>query len=102
MWTSILPLILRYYDCILGLLTMWYFFNFFFLFYEEFFFKDLENTVTFCCDEVKELNVVVTGILKSLTTTTTTTTTETVTPPEYITTPLPVTTPLTGVCQINM
>ena len=63
------------------------------------FFKDLENTVTFCCDEVKELNVVVTGILKSLTTTTTT---ETVTPPDYSTTPLPVTTPLTGVCQINM
>jgi len=71
----------------------------FILFYDEYFFKDLENTVTFCCDEVKELNVVVTGILKSLTTTTTT---ETVTPPDYSTTPLPVTTPLTGVCQINM
>lgn len=78
---------------------MVFFIIFLFLFYDEYFFKDLENTVTFCCDEVKELNVVVTGILKSLTTTTTT---ETVTPPDYSTTPLPVTTPLTGVCQINM
>ncbi|CAC5407501.1 unnamed protein product [Mytilus coruscus] len=33
--------------------------------------KSLENNVSSCCNEVKELNVIVTGILKSLSTTTT-------------------------------